>query len=98
MFILFEVTAVAMPSSVIVCLSAVSACGDPGVPEFGFRIGDGTAYSAVVQFGCPPGYLLNGDTVSRCLYNGKTTAWSHPKPTCTRELLHTVIALAACTS
>eukprot|EP00117_Sycon_ciliatum_P001715 scpid14100/ scgid4532/ CUB and sushi domain-containing protein 2; CUB and sushi multiple domains protein 2 len=62
------------------------SCGDPGAPENGYRVAAGAGgmfiYSSLVMWGCRQGYVIVGQSISRCVNNGRDTVWDKPVPQC----------------
>ena len=54
-------------------------CGDPGVPENGWRLVHGTTESSTVEYSCVEGYALNGTSERTCMSSGE---WSEMLPIC----------------
>ncbi|KAM6968265.1 CUB and sushi domain-containing protein 3-like [Aplochiton taeniatus] len=55
------------------------SCMDPGIPVYGFRLGQDLSIGATVSYQCEPGYRLSHDEPLVC---EKNHFWSHPLPTC----------------
>lgn len=54
-------------------------CGDPGVPENGWRLVRGTTEPSTVEYSCVEGYALNGTSERTCTSTGE---WSGALPSC----------------
>nr|XP_057944796.1 CUB and sushi domain-containing protein 1-like isoform X2 [Doryrhamphus excisus] len=54
-------------------------CGDPGVPVFGRRSGDGFQHGDVLTFFCQSAFELVGERSITCQHNNQ---WSGNKPSC----------------
>ncbi|XP_054625925.1 CUB and sushi domain-containing protein 1-like isoform X1 [Dunckerocampus dactyliophorus] len=54
-------------------------CGDPGVPAFGRRSGDGFQHGDVLTFFCQSAFELVGERSITCQHNNQ---WSGNKPSC----------------
>ncbi|CAH6789617.1 Susd4 [Phodopus roborovskii] len=67
----------------------VDVCGDPGVPENGFRTPSGGVFfeNAVARFHCQDGFKLKGSTKRLCVkYLNGTLGWvPSDKPVCIQE-------------
>lgn len=63
----------------LIALSELVGCGDPGVPANGYKIGDNYWAGQVVTFACDTGYHLEGPSNRLCLQDGN---WSDTMPTC----------------
>ena len=62
-------------------------CGDPGVPVYGYKIGENYWAGEMVTFACDAGYHLEGPTNRLCLENGN---WSNVVPACKRGKLNSI--------
>eukprot|EP00117_Sycon_ciliatum_P020296 scpid38266/ scgid3722/ CUB and sushi domain-containing protein 3; CUB and sushi multiple domains protein 3 len=56
-------------------------CGNPGLPDFGSRVGNGFCFGDLVSYSCNTGYGLIGVQNQRCQATGR---WSGTVPTCDR--------------
>ena len=54
-------------------------CGDPGLPENGHRVVEGTTESSEVEYFCVRGYALIGPMTRTCTSTGE---WSGRLPVC----------------
>uniref|UniRef100_A0A8C0UGY3 CUB and sushi domain-containing protein 3 n=1 Tax=Cyanistes caeruleus TaxID=156563 RepID=A0A8C0UGY3_CYACU len=59
-------------------------CEDPGVPQFGNRIGFNFGVGDILTFSCSSGYRLEGASEVICLGGGRRV-WSAPLPRCVAE-------------
>ena len=66
-------------NTVIFCLNAEIACGEPDIPTHGWIASTTYTYSNTVTFYCEQGYRLQGLNIIRCESNG---LWSGPSPKC----------------
>ena len=65
-------------------LPELVGCGDPGIPVYGYKIGENYGAGEMVAFACDAGYHLEGPTNRLCLENGN---WSNVVPAC-KTLIH----------
>lgn len=56
-------------------------CEDPGIPQFGNRIGFNFGVGDILTFSCSSGYRLEGASEVICLGGGRRV-WSAPLPRC----------------
>ena len=67
----------------VVCM--VLACGDPGVPEHGNRVGPTNfTAGALVSYSCDSDYYLLGQSESTCYCLPNTCQWLPSRPVCTK--------------
>ncbi|KAF4798122.1 hypothetical protein TURU_067376 [Turdus rufiventris] len=59
-------------------------CEDPGIPQFGNRIGFNFGVGDILTFSCSSGYRLEGASEVICLGGGRRV-WSAPLPRCVAE-------------
>ncbi|KAK2515249.1 hypothetical protein Q9233_014448 [Columba guinea] len=59
-------------------------CEDPGIPQFGDRIGFNFGVGDILTFSCSSGYRLEGASEIICLGGGRRV-WSAPLPRCVAE-------------
>uniref|UniRef100_A0A663DV18 CUB and Sushi multiple domains 3 n=1 Tax=Aquila chrysaetos chrysaetos TaxID=223781 RepID=A0A663DV18_AQUCH len=59
-------------------------CEDPGIPQFGNRIGINFGVGDILTFSCSSGYRLEGASEIICLGGGRRV-WSAPLPRCVAE-------------
>uniref|UniRef100_A0A8B9P213 CUB and sushi domain-containing protein 3 n=1 Tax=Apteryx owenii TaxID=8824 RepID=A0A8B9P213_APTOW len=59
-------------------------CEDPGIPQFGNRIGFNFGVGDILTFSCSSGYRLEGASEIICLGGGRRV-WSAPLPRCVAE-------------
>uniref|UniRef100_A0A8D0IZ89 CUB and Sushi multiple domains 3 n=1 Tax=Sus scrofa TaxID=9823 RepID=A0A8D0IZ89_PIG len=59
-------------------------CKDPGIPQFGNRIGFSFGVGDTLTFSCSSGYRLEGTSEIICLGGGRRV-WSAPLPRCVAE-------------
>ncbi|KAJ7400650.1 hypothetical protein BTVI_103420 [Pitangus sulphuratus] len=59
-------------------------CEDPGIPQFGNRIGFNFGVGDILTFSCTSGYRLEGASEIICLGGGRRV-WSAPLPRCVAE-------------
>ncbi|XP_063029445.1 CUB and sushi domain-containing protein 3 isoform X1 [Melospiza melodia melodia] len=59
-------------------------CEDPGIPQFGSRIGFNFGVGDILTFSCSSGYRLEGASEVICLGGGRRV-WSAPLPRCVAE-------------
>ncbi|XP_025893195.1 CUB and sushi domain-containing protein 3-like [Nothoprocta perdicaria] len=59
-------------------------CEDPGIPQFGNRIGFSFGVGDILTFSCSSGYRLEGSSEIICLGGGRRV-WSAPLPRCVAE-------------
>lgn len=65
-------------------------CGDPGVPAFGRRSGDGFQHGEVLTFFCQSAFELVGERTITCQHNNQ---WSGNKPSCVCKLFLVCVSL-----
>lgn len=56
-------------------------CEDPGIPQYGNRIGFNFGVGDTLTFSCSSGYRLEGTSEIICLGGGRRV-WSAPLPRC----------------
>ena len=78
MFFLMKCTLEALSLTVSFSFSA-AICGNPGVPEHGYKDGSSYFYPHVLKFGCFAGYTLDGSDTLTCQRDG---LWDGTLPSC----------------
>ena len=63
-------------------------CGNPGVPDNGYKDGSVYYYPHILRYGCYAGYTLEGSNTLTCQRDG---TWDGTVPTCQGEICFSLI-------
>lgn len=66
-------------------------CEDPGIPQFGNRVGFNFGVGDTLTYSCSSGYRLEGTSEIICLGGGRRV-WSAPLPRCVGRWSHAFIS------